>query len=65
MLQIWNIAYQFAWSLKYQNKKFTLCCKTLRSFACLPCKMPMFQKLGMREGEELLPLAFQYLIFMI
>ena len=27
--------------------------------------MPMLQRAGMREGGKLLPLAFQYLIFMV
>ena len=44
---------------------FTLCCKCLGSFAVLWCKMPMFLRAGMREGEKSLPLAFQYLIFMV
>ena len=43
----------------------TLCCKCLGSFAFLWCKMPMFRKVGMREGGKPLPLAFQYLIFMV
>ena len=29
------------------------------------CKMPMFWRAGMREGGKPLPLAFQYLIFMV
>ena len=33
--------------------------------ACLWSKMPMFQRVGMREGGLPLPLTFQYLIFMI
>ena len=41
------------------------CCISLRSLACLWCKMPMFQKMGMKEGGGSLPLAFQYLILMI
>ena len=51
------------------RKKFnhlcTLCCKCLGSFAVLWCKMPMFWRAGMREGGKPLPLAFQYLIFMV
>ena len=43
----------------------TLCCKCLGSFAFLWCKMPMFWRAGMREGGKPLPLAFQYLIFMV
>ena len=41
-----------------------LCCKSIRSFACFYCKMPMFWRAGMREEEKPLPLTFQYLIFM-
>ena len=33
--------------------------------ACLWSKMPMFQRVGMREGGLPLPLAFQYLILVI
>ena len=33
--------------------------------ACLWSKMPMLQRVGMRKGGEPLPVAFQYLIFMI
>ena len=47
------------------NIQYTLCCKCLGSFAFLWCKMPMFRRLGMREGGKSLPLAFQYLIFMV
>ena len=43
----------------------TLCCKSIRSSAILWCKMPMFWRAGMREGGKPLPLAFQYLIFMV
>ena len=43
----------------------TLCLICLRSFAFLWCKMPMFWRAGMREGVKPLPLAFQYLIFMV
>ena len=43
----------------------TLCCKCLGSFAFLWCKMSMFWRAGMREGGKPLPLAFQYLIFMV
>ena len=43
----------------------TLCCKSIRSSAFLWCKMPMFWRAGMREGGKPLPLAFQYLIFMV
>ena len=43
----------------------TLCCKCLRSLDFLQCKMSMFQRVGMREGGMPLPLAFQYLIFMV
>ena len=39
--------------------------KCLPRVACLWCKMPIFQRAGMREGGEPLPLAFQYLILMI
>ena len=46
-------------------KGHTLCCNNLRSFACLPCKMPMSQRVGMRVGEGPLPVAFKYLILMI
>ena len=45
-----------------QVKNVISCCKSMRSSACLPCKMPMFLRVGMREGEGPLPLAFQYLI---
>ena len=46
------------------NCKYVLCNYTkykrkyisLRSLACLQCKMPMFQRIGMREGGAL-PLA--------
>ena len=43
----------------------TLCCKYLGSLACLYIKMPMFQRVGLREGGKPLPIAFQYLILMI
>ena len=43
----------------------TLCCKCLGSFAFLWCKMPMFRRAGMRKGGKPLPLAFQYLIFIV
>ena len=43
----------------------TLCFIFLRSFAFLWCKMPMFWRTGMREGGKPLPLALQYLIFMV
>ena len=43
----------------------TLCCKCLGSFAFLWCKMYMFLRAGMRERGKLLPLTFQYLIFMV
>ena len=33
--------------------------------ACLWSKMPMLQRVGMREGGEPLPLAFQHLIFLL
>ena len=46
----------------YRN---TMCCISLRSLACLWSKMPMFQREVMKEGEEPLPLACQYLILMI
>ena len=39
--------------------------KCLPRVAYLWSKMPMFQGAGMREGGEPLPLAFQYLIFMV
>ena len=39
--------------------------KCLPRVACLWSKMPMFQRAGMKEGGELLQLAFQYLILMI
>ena len=42
-----------------------LCCKCLGSFACFYCKMPIFRRAWMRERGKPLPLAFQYLIFMI
>ena len=54
--------------LKTQQRKFlpvfelTLCLICLRSFAFLWCKMPMFWRVGMREGGKLIPLAFQYRI---
>ena len=51
-----------------QNNKqltLTLCCKCLSSLACLECKMPKFQSVGMKEGGGPLPLAFQYLIILI
>ena len=37
----------------------------LGSFAFLWCKMPMFLREGMKEGRKPLPLAFQYMIFMV
>ena len=43
----------------------TLCLICIRSFAFLWCKMPMFWRAGMREKGKPLPLAFQYLIFMV
>ena len=43
----------------------TLCWKSIRSSAFLWCKMPMFRRAGMREGGKPLPLALQYLIFMV
>ena len=43
----------------------TLCLISLRSFAFLWSKMDMFQRAGIREGGKPLPLAFQYLIFMV
>ena len=43
----------------------TLCCKSIRSSAFLWCKMPMFRRAWMRVGGKPLPLAFQYLIFMV
>ena len=51
-----------------QNNKqltLTLCCKCLSSLACLECKMPKFQSVGMKEGGGPLPLAFQYLIILV
>ena len=39
--------------------------KCLPRVACLWSKMPIFKRAGMREGGEVLPLAFQYLILMI
>ena len=45
------------------STKSTLCLICLRSFAFLWCKM--FQRVGIREGGGPLPLAFQYLIFMV
>ena len=39
--------------------------KCLPRVACLWSKKPMFQRAGMREGGEPLPVAFQYLILMI
>ena len=49
----------------YPKLRHTLCCKCLGSFPFLKCKMPMFWRAGMREGGKPLPLAFQYLIFMV
>ena len=49
----------------YLGVILTLCLICLRSFAFLWGKMPMFQRAGMREGGKPLPLAFQYLIFMV
>ena len=43
----------------------TVVCIVVRRLARLWSKMPMFQRAGMREGGEPLPLAFQYLILMI
>ena len=43
----------------------TLCCKSICSSAFLWCKMPMIWRAGMREGGKPLPLALQYLIFMV
>ena len=43
----------------------SLCCKCLHSFACFYCKMPKYVPEGGNEGGKPLPLAFQYLIFMI
>ena len=48
-----------------QHSVCTLCCKSKRSFACFYCKIPIFGKVGMREGGKSLPIAFQYLILMI
>ena len=48
-----------------QKQKVTLCCKCLGSFAFLWFKMPMFWRAGMTEGGKPLPLAFQYLIFIV
>ena len=48
-----------------QHKLDTLCCKCLSSLACLECKMPKFQSVGMKEGGGPLPLAFQYLIILV
>ena len=59
---------KLGWNLKPEFKivwKCTLCCNFLGSLACFYCKMPMFRKAGMREGGGPLPLAFQYLIFMV
>ena len=39
--------------------------KCLPRVACLWGKIPMFQGAGMKEGGELSPLAFHYLIFMV
>ena len=39
--------------------------KCLPRVACLWSKMPMFQRVRMREGEEPHPLAFHDLILMI
>ena len=36
----------------------TVVCIIVRRLACLWSKMPMFQRAGMREGREPLPLAF-------
>ena len=49
----------------HKFSEYTLCCKCLRSFACFYSKMLMFWRAGMREGGMPLPLAFQYLIFMV
>ena len=43
----------------------TLCCKCRGSLTCLYCKMPMFHRVGMKEGGGPPPLAFQYLILVI
>ena len=56
--EIWWHCIYFLWIL-------TLCCKSIRSFSFLWCKMPMFRRAGMREEGKPLPLAFQYLIFMV
>ena len=34
----------------YIHTYCALCCKCLGSLACLQCKMPMFQRVGMRPG---------------
>ena len=43
----------------------TLCLICICSFAFLWWKMPMFWRAGRRKGGKPLPLAFQYLIFMV
>ena len=47
------------------QKRLHLGPKCLPRVVCLWSKMPMFQRVGMREGGMPLPLAFQYLILMI
>ena len=72
---IWFISVDITWffiiydwkcrSLTKVDFRVTLCCESIRSSAFLWCKMPMFWGAKMREGGKSLPLAFQYLIFMV
>ena len=64
---IWLQLYVGHYKLRfvYSQNSITLCCKSIRSSAFLWCKMPMFRRAGMREGGKPLPLALQYLIFMV
>ena len=47
-----------------EAKIIHMCCISLLSLVCLRCKMPIFQRVGRREGGGPLPLGCQYLILM-
>ena len=50
---------------KFEDTPIWLGQTCLPRVSCLWSKMPMFQGVGMKEGGESFPLAFQYLILMI
>ena len=50
------------WSLRCEQHSGP---KFLPRVACLWSRMPMFQRVGIREGGKPLSLAFQYFIFMV